>query len=300
MNFMKNAMVYRLNRNVPFDAADLQKKMEQFAFTPVGSQDMTKAGWVSPLVADSEMLVHEVSGHLLLKIRRQEKTIPAAYLKEQIAEKVSKLESEQSRKLKKTEKDSIKDEVLHSLLPRAFTKDSFTQIWIDSNSGLIIVDASSARKAEDALALLRKSLGSLPVTPVSYIESVPLTMTAWLKGADSLGDFSIGSRAVLHGADSEVVTVKDIDLQGEDVMAHIESGMFVNSIDVSWQDKISFRLLGDGAVKQIKMLDIIQDKAAERTGESDSAENDFLIFTEEFSAMLSHLSSVMGGECRDE
>lgn len=303
MNLFKNALVYRLNRNLPFVAAELQEQMEQFRFTGVGAQDMAKSGWVPALVDGTDNLVHEVNGHLLLKIRKEEKLLPAAVLRKAVAEKVAKLESEQSRKLKKTEKDSVKDEVLHSLLsglPKGFTRDTFTQIWIDTKSGLITVYASSAKKAEDALALLRKSLGSLPVTPVAYIESIPLTMTAWLKGADSLGDFSIGSRAVLHGADSEVVTVKDIDLQGEDVMAHIESGMFVNSIDLSWQDKISFRLSGDGAIKQIKVLAIIQDKAADHAGESDSAETDFLIFTEEFAAMLSHLASVMGGEDRHE
>lgn len=300
MNFFKNAQVYRLNKNIPLVAAELQKQMESFTFSPVGSQDMAKSGWVPALVDGTDNLVHEVNGQLLLKIRKEEKILPAAVMRKAVTEKVAKLEEEQSRKLKKTEKDSIKDDVLHTLLPRAFTKDDFTQIWIDTKSGLITVDASSAKKAEDGLALLRKSLGSLPVTPVGYAESIAFTITAWLKGADGRGDFTIGSRAALHGPESEVVTVKDIDLQGDDVMAHIESGMFVRSMDLVWQEKISFRLSDDGAIKQIKMLDLIQDKAAEHAGESDSAETDFLIFTEEFAAMLSHLAAVLGGEERHE
>ena len=44
----------------------------------------------------------------------------------------AKLEAEQARKLKKTEKDSLKDEVLHSLLPRAFSRFSQTMMWIDT------------------------------------------------------------------------------------------------------------------------------------------------------------------------
>ncbi|MBQ4797289.1 recombination-associated protein RdgC, partial [Pectobacterium versatile] len=74
--------------------------------------------------------------------------------------RIDKLEGEQHRKLKKTEKDALKDDVLHSLLPRAFSRFSQVSLWIDTANHLIMVDAASAKKAEDTLALLRKTLGS--------------------------------------------------------------------------------------------------------------------------------------------
>lgn len=302
MNFMKNAMVYRLNRNVPFDAADLQKQMEQFAFKPVGPQDMTKAGWVSPLVADSEMLVHEGGGNLLLKIRRQEKTIPAAYLKEQIAEKVSKLESEQSRKLKKTEKDSIKDEVLHSLLPRAFTKDSFTQIWIDSNSGLIIVDASSARKAEDALALLRKTMGSLPVVPLTMESPIELTLTEWLRKGELPAGFALGDSATLKAVleDGGIIKSKKQDLLTDEISNHIQAGKLVTELALDWQEHIKFTLTDSGAIKKIQYADALieQNDDIDRGDVAQRADADFLLMTGELSALISQLTVALGGEAQ--
>lgn len=65
---------------------------------------------------------------------------------------MEKLENEQSRKLKKSEKNTLKDEVLHSLLPRAFTRKSLSRILIDRDNYLVFVEASSARKAEEMLA----------------------------------------------------------------------------------------------------------------------------------------------------
>ena len=70
-----------------------------------------------------------------------------------------------------------------NLLPRAFTKNQQTAVWIDTENNLVHVDAASSKRAEDALALLRKSLGSLPVVPLTFANE-PSTI---LNGLDSAG-----------------------------------------------------------------------------------------------------------------
>ena len=45
-----------------------------------------------------------------------------------------------------------------NLLPRAFSKNQHTALWIDTENNLIHIDAALSKRAEDALALLRKSL----------------------------------------------------------------------------------------------------------------------------------------------
>lgn len=279
MNFFKNAMVYRLNRNLPFVAAELQEQMEQFRFTPTGAQDMSKSGWVSPLVDGSDNLVHEVNGQLLLKIRKEEKILPAAVLRKAVAEKVAKLEEEQSRKLKKTEKDSIKDEVLHTLLPRAFTRDSFTQIWIDTKSGLITVDASSDTKAEDGLALMRKSLGSLPVTPMALSNPIELTLTEWLKDGDLPAGFSLGDSATLKAVleDGGVLKSKKQDLVSDEIRNHLDAGKLVTELALNWNERVDFTLTDAAAIKRIRFSDVLteQNSDIDREDMAQRADADF-------------------------
>lgn len=302
MNFFKNALVYRLNRDLPFNAENLQAQLEQFVFCPVGSQDMAKSGWVSSLSDGSQMLVHEINGQLLLKIRKEEKIIPSAVVKKAIAEKVEKLEAEQSRKLKKTEKDSIKDEVLHSLLPRAFTKDSFTQVWIDTKNSLIVVDAASARKAEDALALLRKTSGSLPVVPLTLESPVELTITEWVKSGDLPAGFSLGDSATLKAVleDGGILKSKKQDLISDEIRTHLEAGKLVTELALVWQERIQFTLTDSAAIKRIRFSNELtqQNDDIGREDVVQRADADFLLMAGELSALISQLTIAMGGEAQ--
>lgn len=56
------------------------------------------------------------------------------------------MEAAQGRALKKKEKESLKEEILHTLLPRAFPRSSQTFLWINPAENYLVVDAGSAKK----------------------------------------------------------------------------------------------------------------------------------------------------------
>lgn len=303
MNFFKNAIIYRISNPMSLMAqlATIEQQLLPFQFTPCGSQDTARTGWV-PATIFSQTLAHQANGQYLLTVQRQEKILPGPVIKQELIARVAKLESEQGRKLKKTEKDSLKDEVLHSLLPRAFTKDSRTQLWIDVISGLIIVDASSARKAEDALALLRKSLGSLPVIPLTIENPVELTITEWVRSGNAPSGFAIGDAAELKAtlADGGIAKVKKQDLVSDEIATHIEAGKVVTKLALDWQQRVTFTLTDDAMLTRLKFCDELIDQNDDIDREDVLArfDADFTLMTGELSALIKQLVTALGGEAQ--
>lgn len=303
MNFFKNAIIYRISNPMSLMAqlATIEQQLLPFQFTPCGSQDTACTGWV-PATAFSQTLKHDANGQYLLTVQRQEKILPGPVIKQELNARIAKLESEQGRKLKKTEKDSLKDEVLQSLLPRAFTKDSRTQLWIDVMSGLIVVDASSARKAEDALALLRKSLGSLPVIPLTIENPVELTMTEWVRSGNAPSGFAIGDAAELKAilADGGIARVKKQDLVSDEIATHIEAGKVVTKLALDWQQRVTFTLTDDAILTRLKFCDELLDQNDDMDREDVLArfDADFTLMTGELSALIKQLVTGLGGEAQ--
>ncbi|HBD1698882.1 recombination-associated protein RdgC (plasmid) [Escherichia coli] len=292
----KNIFIYRLSREVSWDTAEVNAALSKFVFTPCGSQDMAKAGWTSVL---GDNLTHEYQGFLLIQHKREEKILPSQVLKEELQKKILTLEEEQDRKLKKTEKDSLKDEVLHSLLPRAFTRKSLAKILIDRSNHLVFVEASSAKKAEDQLALLRKSLGSLPVIPFTPREPLEITMTEWFKNSFPAG-FTAGEDATLKGLldNGGAVRCNKVDLQSDEIMSHIEAGKVATTVAINWMDRASFRVNDDMSIKALTFCDDLYDQNddIDREDVAQRFDADFVLFTGELSALFNALVEAIGGE----
>ncbi|HCG3744000.1 TPA: recombination-associated protein RdgC [Salmonella enterica subsp. enterica serovar Typhi str. AG3] len=292
----KNIFIYRLSREVSWDTAEVNAALSKFVFTPCGSQDMAKAGWTSVL---GDNLTHEYQGFLLIQHKREEKILPSQVLKEELQKKILTLEEEQDRKLKKTEKDSLKDEVLHSLLPRAFTRKSLAKILIDRSNHLVFVEASSAKKAEDQLALLRKSLGSLPVIPFTPREPLEITMTEWFKSGFPAG-FTAGEDATLKGLldNGGAVRCNKVDLQSDEIMSHIEAGKVATTVAINWMDRASFRVNDDMSIKALTFCDDLYDQNddIDREDVAQRFDADFVLFTGELSALFNALVEAIGGE----
>lgn len=302
MFWFKNVMIYRLTKTLDWSTDKLQEALQQCAYSPCEMSDISRFGWTSPII-NRELLYHAAENKILLVAMKEEKILPAHVVNNALNKRVTELEKKEERKLNKIEKQVLKDDVIAVLLQQAFSKYSHTALFIDVKKGLIYVDASSSKRAEDVLALLRKTLGSLPVVPLSFAKDPSYEMTTWVTadktpewlewlGDSTLKDLNSNGQAIL----------KNQDFYCEDIQGLLVAGKQVVSLQLNWADNLQFTLNEDGTLKRLKFADNVLDKNDDILKEDveQRFDADFILMTSVLSELTELLLNEFGGEKEHE
>ncbi|GJH41967.1 recombination-associated protein RdgC [Pasteurella canis] len=298
MFWFKNAMIYRLTKELDWSVELLQTQLQSCEYHPCQQSDMSKFGWTNPL-RDSELLYFSVGKQILLVAHKEEKILPAQVVNAELEQRITQLEQKENRKLKKVEKQTLKDDVIAGLLPRAFSKNQHTALWIDTENHLIYIDAASSKRAEDALALLRKSLGSLPVIPLTFANEPSLVMTDWIRNDNTPQWLIALEEAELMGSsDTGIIRCKQQNLDSEEIQSLLTAGKVVTKLSLSWEENISFVLNEDCSLKRLKFADQVREKNDDILKEdyTQRFDADFVLMTAVLSKLIANLLDDFGGE----
>jgi len=162
------------------------------------------------------------------------------------------------------------------------------------------VDATSAKKAEELISLLRRSLERFPVAPPATRTSPAAVMTHWLTGDMPPGVFEPQDQCELResGEEGSVIRCRRQDLAADEVLKHIEAGKQVVKLAVVWNERLSCVLGDDLAIRRLRFEDVVTEELDELDGDDEAAAFDaqFALMTGELSRFLPSLLEAFGGE----
>lgn len=297
---LKNIVPYRLLESFALDAEALAEALDTHRFNPCGRSDPYAQGFV-PVIPELDALTHAANGCIALMLREEEKILPASVVRDELNERVAEREHREHRKIRKREKDALKDEIVLELLPRAFSRFKHTLIVIDAAEGFIYVDAASYRQSETALEALREAIGSLPVAPLSTEDAPASVMTDWLSG-NPPREIELGESVVLEDPQTEGarVTIRRLDLHSDQVREHLAAGLRVQRLSVNYDERLSATLDADYSIKQFQLSDVLAESGelAEAETEAQRFDAEFALRTLEARAFLKAVLALYGGEAR--
>jgi len=286
--WFKNLQIYRLAAGWAMTPGGLETVLAKQPLMPCSGLSLQTRGWVPPV--GEAQLVGSQGKHLLIAMGSESKILPASVVNQ---------EQKQGYKPGRKQLRDLKERVTAELLPRAFAKRSLTRAWIDPVGRWLVVDASSANRAEELLEQLRNSLGELPVTRLETELSPQGAMTQWLTLGKATRDFALDSECELKGTGEDGATVRYLrhDLSVKEIREHISGGKLATRVGLVWRERLSLLLQEPFQVKRLKFLEMDKngDDPSFATPEQ-QFEADFTLMTGTLTALLADLVEALGGE----
>ncbi|RXE35408.1 recombination-associated protein RdgC, partial [Xanthomonas perforans] len=295
--FFRNLTMFRFPTSL--DLAAVEELLPQCALKPVGPLEMSSRGFVSPFGREeTEQLSHRLGDFLWLAIGGQDKMLPGAVINDALEQKCAEIEKADGRRPGGKARKRLKDDIIHELLPKAFVRNSRTDVILDLANGVAIVNTSSRKTGENVMSEIRGMLGSFPALPLNAELAPRAVLTGWIAGEPLPASLSIGEEAELRDPieGGAIVKCQHQELRGDEIEKHLEAGKQVTKLALVLDDNLSFVLGDDLVIRKLKFLDGALDQLANTDGDGLRAELDarFALQSGEVRRLFLVLEQAMG------
>lgn len=249
---------------------DINKITKMKNLKELSSKLTENKGFTNYLYGSNEVVQKVNKKFFFLKFKEEKKDVPNSVVNEILKEKELAYFQENGKPLSSKEKKAIKEEIIHSLLPNAFIKTSYTEGYIDLKNNYLVLNVSGMSKAEKFIAELKQHFDF----SFSIVEpNIPLSdiMTNWVKENKIPDPFAIEDFCSLYDPVSAGTTdykKQHIEEKNEELLKNLENGKVVKSIKINWHERISFVLTDQLIVKSISYSDSFEENINENLGES--------------------------------
>jgi recombination associated protein RdgC len=309
----KNLTLYRLR--APWLTSNLEEALSRVddalalrPFVPCSAGQAQSIGWVSPLrprgLEDPTLRqVEAVADQWLLCLLIEQRLLPAAVVRRRFNELVREAEQATGRPPGRRQKQQLKEQAQMELMPRAFTRQTPVEVWIDPASGLLAINTSSLSRAEAVVTELVRSLEGVSVEPVQTQESPASVMAAWLQDGDTGAGFTLDRECELRSDDEmrSVVRYARHALDSEAIRAqlceHIAQGKRPIRLALCWSDRVAFTLTETLQLRRLEFLDTVFEGREDTPRDIlASFHTEAALLTAELGRLVPALIESLGGE----
>ncbi len=243
------------------DETQFEDALTGCPFKPVAGNDISSIGFV-PLFGGDTAFSFKTAGGYFCRLLEETKLLPASVIRTELEELIAQKEAELQRELRKNEKEALKTAVTGKLLSQAFATRREMLVFVHPEHNLLVISASSAKRAEKAVAMLREAFVSFPAKVLQPRCAVEDRMTSWISDNELPESFALGTDVVLKSTDDEggVVRVSREDLSSEEISVHIEAGKVVTELQLLYDNALSLVLTSDLAFKRMRPTDQYLEK----------------------------------------
>ena len=296
----KNVMVYRIGEGFAPTLTDVQAALEPMQFVECGASQEKSVGWIPPRGQAFGPLVESVAGQWIMKLMVESKAVPGNVVRRKADERIAEIEAATGRKPGKKEKRDLMDDILLSLLPQAFARQSTVTVWMDLDNRRLVLNAGSQGKADEVMSALMNVLAGLSVSLIQTLTSPQAAMTQWLLAPTSdewPADLTVERETVLKstGEDAASVRFTRHHLANDDVRKHVLEGKLPTQLALSWDGRVAFVLSETLQLKKVQYLDGVMDESGTDKNE-DRFDADVALATGLLAPLIDSLIEALGGE----
>lgn len=314
VKLFKDVTPYRLTQDVDLfqkgEEDELNHYLSQRPSREPASTELGTFGFLEPAGEEDQFVEVLSNGALLIRARQLLRDLPAAVVNREVNKRVRKIEDDEQRKVYGKERRQIKDEVILSLLPRAFVKEKHVSALI--MPPYIFVDTASAKTAETLLSTLREMIGSLPIRPVTMKTSPVVVMTDFVRtGETGAEDVVLGHSFKTQDPTDEPskLSGQQVDLGEDAIVSLLDCGRQVTQLglradDDDLNDRVGFTITDDFTIKGIDWPEVLAEQAMDDCGEDADATTYYratmLLVSDALIRLFTKVVDAMGGELSPE
>lgn len=292
----RNLRCYRLLSPWPDSEEALSSFLERKAFRPCPSFSERSAGWESPGDQGGERLARRLAGADLLELRTQSRVLPAAAVKESLADRIEEYRGRMGQEPPPREVRKLKEETRNELLPKALVQSNRVRGFVLPDEAVLAIDAGAPGRAEWFLEHLRACFDGFRAEPLRF-NTPPATLLQSLFLGKPPAGFALGRECRMADPSDgrSTGTWRHIDLDDETIRRHVRDGMRLTHLGFGFEEVLAGVLGEDGVITKVKLA---EGDAADVSDEEDTLarqDAEFVLLTGITRRLLGRLRDLLDG-----